>query len=127
MHTRYRFGIGLLLAFILAATPVAAAPSPLGKWQISAGDSRYRVSKCGSRMCARMIWLRPDKESAKTAGLLNRDFVISSTPASPGQWTVQIKLDGNTYDGVLTMVSKNAMQVKCCAGFLCKTFNFTRI
>jgi uncharacterized protein (DUF2147 family) len=43
------------------------------------------------------------------------------------EWSGNVLFDGQSYQGTLTLLSKNFMKLRGCAGFLCQTYEFTRI
>ena len=59
--------------------------------------------------------------------LLNRYVVKAARPQGGGEWLGNVILSGRSYDGTMTMVSKNFMTLRGCSGFLCQTYEFTRL
>lgn len=115
-----------LLAFS-SASALAASASPIGQWQVTTGEARYSVTSCGAALCAKLVWLRADQRSGDKAALLNHYVVRGAKPQGGGKWAGDLKLNGQTYSGTMEMVSKNFMTLKGCSGFLCQTYQFTRI
>ena len=106
---------------------LAAGASPVGQWQVTTGEARYAVSSCGGGLCAKLVWLRSDARTDGNLALLNHYVVRGAQPAGSGQWAGDLKMNGNSYSGTMTLVSKNFMTLKGCAGILCQTYEFTRI
>ena len=112
----------------LSTLPASAAgASPLGQWQVTSGEARYTVTSCGGGLCAKLVWLRADQRTGDKAALLNHYVVRGAKPQGGGKWAGDLKLNGQTYSGTMEMVSKNFMTLKGCSGFLCQTYEFTRI
>jgi uncharacterized protein (DUF2147 family) len=122
-----------LAAFCLAAlstSAMAGGASPVGSWQVTTGDARYNVLACGDNgalLCAKLVWLAPEKRTAENLALLNTYVVRGATPEGGNRWSGNVVFEGHSYDGTVTMVSQNALTLRGCAGILCKTYEFTRI
>jgi uncharacterized protein (DUF2147 family) len=43
------------------------------------------------------------------------------------EWEGNVTFDGKSYDGKMTLVSRNYMTLKGCSGILCQTYQLTRI
>src|SRR4051812_40413339 len=115
---------------VLSLVPaVAANSSPVGSWQVTTGEARYVVTSCGSggALCARLVWLRKDARTEENLALLNKFVVKGARPAAAGQWEGNVTFLGHSYDGTMTLVSKNFMTLKGCSGILCQTYEFSRI
>ena len=106
---------------------LAAGTSPVGQWQVTTGEARYTVTSCGGGLCAKLVWLRSDARTEDNLALLNHYVVRGAKPQGGGQWSGSLKMNGNSYAGTMTLVSKNYMTLKGCSGFLCQTYQFTRI
>jgi uncharacterized protein (DUF2147 family) len=120
---------GALSVALLATIPaIAADPSPVGSWQVTTGEARYKVTSCGSgALCAKLIWLRADQRTSEKVAFLNTYVVKGARPAADHQWAGNVVFEGHSYDGTMTLVSKNFMTLKGCSGILCQTYEFTRI
>jgi uncharacterized protein (DUF2147 family) len=113
----------------LSAAPALAA-SPTGTWAVTTGEARYRVTACGdggNLLCAKLVWLRDDKRTDENLAVLNKYVVRGAQPAAANSWSGNVTFDGHSYDGTMTMVSKNFMTLKGCSGILCQTYELTRI
>ena len=128
MMKRTLLGMAAFCFAALSTFPaVAAGASPLGQWQVTTGEARYSVTSCGSGLCAKLVWLRADQRTDDKLALLNHYVVRGAKPAGGGKWAGDLKMNGQTYSGTMQMVSKNFMTLKGCSGFLCQTYEFTRI
>jgi uncharacterized protein (DUF2147 family) len=121
--------VALLLA-VPGAAPVLAGDvaSPVGQWEVSTGESRYRISYCGDEqeLCAVLTWLREDARTKNNVALLN-DYVVRGAEHDGGaSWKGEVTFDGNTYDASMTMVSDDVMKVNSCAGLLCQSYELRR-
>ncbi len=117
----------LVFAAFSIGPALAAGASPLGQWQVTTGEARYAVSSCGGGLCAKLVWLRSDARTADNLALLNHYVVKGAQPQGGGQWAGNLTMNGTSYSGTMTMVSKNFMTLKGCSGILCQTYEFTRI
>jgi uncharacterized protein (DUF2147 family) len=106
---------------------LAASASPVGQWQVTTGEARYAVSNCGGGLCAKLVWLRSDARTDDNLALLNHYVVRGAKAKGDGRWTGSLTMNGNSYAGTMTLVSKNYMTLKGCSGMLCQTYQFTRI
>ncbi len=122
--------IWLVVATVCLAAPTvagAAGISPMGRWEVTTGEARYSVVGCGRSLCAKLIWLRSDARTEENLSLLNRYVVRGAQPQGDGKWSGSLVIKGNSYIGTMTMVSKNYMRLDACSGFLCRTYEFTRL
>ena len=118
------------LAALSSAPALAASATPVGSWEVTTGEARYKVTSCGDGgglLCAKLIWLREDQRTNENLAVLNKYVVRGAQPASANKWEGNVVFEGKTYDGTLTMVSKNYLTLKGCSGILCQTYQLTRI
>jgi uncharacterized protein (DUF2147 family) len=117
------------LAVLSAAPALAAGPTPVGSWEVTTGEARYKITSCGEggQLCAKLIWLREDQRTDENLAVLNKYVVRGAQPASDNKWQGNVLFEGKSYDGTLTMVSKNYLTLKGCSGILCQTYQLTRI
>ena len=102
---------------------VANPTSPVGQWQVSTGEARYKVSTCGSeQLCAKLVWLRDDARTASNVALLNTYIVRGAQPTAENKWSGDVNFDGHTYEGTMTLLSRDSMTLKGCSGMLCQTY-----
>ena len=120
--------LAFVFALVLTVPPVfAAGASPLGRWEITTGEARYSVSGCGGMLCAKLVWLRDDARTEENLALLNHYLVRGASPQGAGKWSGSLVVKGNSYAGTMTMVSRNFMRLDACSGFICRTYEFTRL
>ncbi|MEO6014052.1 MAG: DUF2147 domain-containing protein [Devosia sp.] len=115
------------LATLSVSPALAATASPIGSWQVNSGEARYKVTACGGGLCAKLVWLSPEAQTAENLALLNKYVVRGAQPVSATEWAGDVTFDGNSYAGKVTLRSKNSMTLKGCSGMLCKTVEFSRI
>jgi len=118
-----------LFCGLLSGPAIAADLDPSGQWQVTTGESRYRVAHCGksgTELCAKLTWLREDARSEANMALLNKT-IVRGTPAEQNKWEGTIVYDGQTYNATVTIVSNNSMRVHGCSGVFCKSFELTRL
>ena len=117
----------VVLACGLFSLPAMAAdPSPIGQWEVSTGESRYKISHCGEELCARLTWLRDDARTEENVALLNKT-VVRGRQADENKWTGTVVVDGQTYEATVTLVSNDAMRVHGCSGLFCQSFELNRL
>jgi uncharacterized protein (DUF2147 family) len=127
----------LLLATLIGIVPARSQADPSGIWLTQAGDARVQVSRCGSGICGRIVWLRDpidsrtgqpqvDDKNANPA-LAQRPIIGLSIFSSMQQiaarkWSGRIYNadDGQTYDANVTLQSAQSLEVQgCVGGVLC--------
>lgn len=114
---------------LFALPAIAADIDPSGQWQVTTGESRYRVTACGKgghELCAKLTWLREDARTEANLALLNKT-IVRGHPADENKWTGTVVYDGQTYDATVTIVSNNSMRVHGCSGMFCKSFELSRL
>ena len=118
----------LVTAVVLLATPtLAAGATPIGRWEVTTGEARYTVLGCGGLLCAKLVWLRDDARTEDNLALLNHYIVRGAKPQGRGKWSGNLVIKGNNYEGTMTMMSKDFMRLDACSGFICRTYEFTRL
>lgn len=113
---------------LLTLPALAADINPVGQWEVSTGESRYRISACGKsgqELCAKLTWLREDARTEKNLALLNKT-IVRGRPADENKWTGTVIYDGQAYEATVTLVSKNSMKVHSCSGIFCQSFELNR-
>ncbi|RYI06322.1 MAG: DUF2147 domain-containing protein [Acetobacteraceae bacterium] len=120
-----------LAAIALAGVTVAYADelNPSGQWEVSTGESRYRISLCGDgrELCAKLTWLRDDARTAENVALLNRYVVQKAKPDDPNTWVGTMQYDGTTYEATAKLLSSDAMELRSCSGVFCRSFTLHRL
>ena len=121
------------LLLVLTISPVlpvyAAGLSPVGAWQVTTGDARFRVSSCGNggELCAKLVWLRPDLRTAENMRYMNTYVLRGAQPVQPNKWRGTVNYQGQTVGGSLTLVNANTMVLTGCQLVVCQSFDFTRL
>ncbi len=120
------------LAAIFAAgltVATAADNDPTGQWEVTTGESRYRISYCGdgNELCARLTWLRDDARTDENLALLDRYVVQEARPDEGNSWVGTMQYDGETYVATARLLSSDAMELKSCSGVFCRSFTLRRI
>lgn len=119
-----------LAAIVAAGVTVAYADdiNPTGQWELTSGESRYRVSYCGegNHLCAKLTWLRDDARTDENVALLNRYVVEHAAPADTNTWVGIMQYDGKIYEATARMVGTDALELKSCSGVFCKSFTLRR-
>jgi uncharacterized protein (DUF2147 family) len=103
--------------------------SPIGSWQISTGEARYKVVSCGDggQICAKLVWLRDDARTAQNLQYLNHYVVTGALPKAVNQWSGTVSYEGENIGGSMTMLTSDRMRLTGCKLFGCKTLEFTRL
>lgn len=117
------------VAALSTAPALAASASPVGSWEVTSGEARYRVTACGDagELCAKLIWLRDDQRTAENLAVLNKYIVRGAEQTDGNEWQGAVVFDGRAYEGTMTLKSTNYMTLKGCSGILCQTYQLTRI
>lgn len=118
----------LAFAALVAAPAFAGSASPVGSWEVTTGEARYKVTACGDKqLCAKLIWLRDDQRTDANLKVLNKYVVRGAQQVDANSWAGNVMFDGRAYDGEMTLRSTNFMTLKGCSGILCQTYQLTRI
>jgi uncharacterized protein (DUF2147 family) len=134
--------LALVVCLPLIHTPQVQAADPTGTWQMTNGKVTVRLSRCASRLCARIVALaEPLDRSGRrkvdklnpSAALRKRPLIglaLSSNlvPAGKDAWkgTIYNPDDGRTYAASVKLMGSVMKVSGCVAGVLCKTQNFRR-
>jgi len=128
-------------AFLAMAASVAdaqTAEDAFGVWEHPENKSHVQIYKCGSGLCAKIVKVvdgqKTDDKNPSTA-LKSRPVVglvimSGAQKTGPSQWKGDLynRADGATYTGMLTVKSKNALDLQgCTAVVFCKTVTWTRV
>ena len=120
-----------LAAMVAAGVTVAHAAelNPTGQWEVSTGESRYRITFCGDghELCAKLTWLREDAKTNQNLALLNRYVVQKAKPGDANTWVGTMQYDGSTYEATARLVSSDAMELRSCSGVFCRSFTLNRL
>lgn len=118
----------LTMGFAIA--PVAGgAPSPAGTWQISSGESRFKVEMCGdgTALCATLVWLRDDAKTPENLAYLNKMVIVEAGMARPMKWVGDVVYEGKTYHGNVTMPDNDTLRLAGCRAIACQSMTFKRV
>lgn len=121
-------GLATVWMAIAAIERPAHAADPRGTWLTQDKDAALTISSCGSRLCGRVIWLEkttdrrgalrrdknnpdPGKQSQRICGLV---VIKDLAPSGSDSWagTVYNPEDGQTYQGSITVLSDDALNVR---------------
>ncbi|SDG64413.1 DUF2147 domain-containing protein [Pelagibacterium luteolum] len=124
-----RLGAALLVVAGLATPLSASAPTPVGDWQISTGESRFEITNCGDgTLCAKLTWLDAEASQDETLASYLGDYVMEgATPAAANTWTGAVNYDGDVFSGKLTMVDEDTLSIQGCKAIFCKSMELERI
>ena len=117
------------LAALSTAPALAASASPVGSWEVTTGEARYKITACGDNgeLCAKLVWLRDDQRTEQNLAVLNKYVVRGAEQTDANEWQGNIVFDGKAYEGKMTLKSTNYITLKGCSGILCQTYQLTRI
>jgi uncharacterized protein (DUF2147 family) len=124
--------------FLLLATSAFATGSddPTGVWLTQAGDAKVAVSRCGTALCGRVVWLKtpidsatgkpqlddknPDPQLAKRT-VIGLQLFINMKSQGPGKWSGLIYNadDGKSYVSSVTLTGPATLKVEGCVGPFC--------
>lgn len=128
--TNNRKTIAIAFLAALGAAPALAGniPSPVGEWQTTTGESRYRVEMCGdgTDLCATLTWLREDARTAENLAYLNKT-VVQAKKTTPAKWKGELVYQSETYAGTVTIINSNTLRLVGCVGPACESLVFNRI
>lgn len=114
---------------LFIAPAFAADLNPVGQWEVTSGESRYKITHCGKGgqdLCAKLTWLRDDAKTDDNLALLNKT-IVRGAPADVNKWEGTVVYDGQNYDATVTLVSNNSMRVHGCSGVFCRSFELNRL
>jgi uncharacterized protein (DUF2147 family) len=142
------FLIRHVLAALLSISPLghaeaATASGPAGVWLTQSGDAKIKVSRCGSALCGRIVWLKEpiDKKTGKAQlddhnadpamrgrKIVGLSLFIEMQAAGANKWSGRIYNadDGKTYASTVTLLPSGNLNVRGCMGTLCAGEDWTR-
>jgi uncharacterized protein (DUF2147 family) len=121
----------------------AAGAEAYGTWLTEKGDAKVQVSRCGSSLCGKVVWLRQpidpatgkpqlDNKNPNPAfskrPIIGMQFFLGMQPAGSSEWSGQIYNadDGKIYTSTVTLIDAGHLQVRGCVGPLCGSETWTR-
>jgi uncharacterized protein (DUF2147 family) len=112
-----------LALMLLGSTGAHADPS--GIWQRSTGESRVRISSCGSNYCGSIVWLKDPSGPAKIGQRVFFDMAESGA----NKWSGKAfnPEDGKTYAGTMTLNGRSLTTAGCVlGGIICRSVNWSK-
>lgn len=126
-----RLRVTALVPFLLAgASQNAAAKDIVGVWLTDKGKGKVEITKCGTELCSKIIWLREPKDERGRAlrDIYNPDpklrrrpiiglpIMTGLAPVGPKQWEGHIynPEDGKTYIAKVTLMEPDLILLKGC-------------
>jgi uncharacterized protein (DUF2147 family) len=103
--------------------------TPIGKWRSTTGESQYEVTYCGdgTRLCARLTWLRSDARTAENLQYLNKYVVRGARSIQTNKWRGTINYGGEKIGGSVTLLNDDKMRLTGCKLIACQTMDFNRV
>lgn len=121
----------LALGLCLPAMSVSGAAnlSPIGNWQVSTGESRYKVVFCGdgTDLCAKLTWLHPSVRTSENLAYLNKLVLSHAAPVGDHIWAGAVDLYGEKANGKIRQTAQDTLVLTGCQLIMCKTVTFNRI
>ncbi len=129
---------GILVGALLTISTIGASAqsnallqfSPAGTWQADDGDSRYDVTLCGdgTQICAKLIWINPDKVNTRNVQYLNEYVIYQGNRARPAEWRGEINIYGTKVGGSVKILGTNSLKVTgCFLAFFCESYTLQRM
>ena len=127
--TAVKIAAGLVVLTMSVASALSGELSPVGQWQSATGESRYEVTMCGdgTKLCARLTWLRADARTLDNLKLLNKYVVTGARPTNANKWRGTVHYAGGKAGGSVTLLSPDKMRLSGCKLIMCQTFDFHRL
>ena len=131
--------IVIFAALVLVVTSSALASGsddPTGVWLTQAGDAKVTVSRCGSALCGRVVWLKspidsatgkpqvddknPNPQLAKRP-IIGLQLFIDMQSQRARKWSGRIYNadDGKSYASNITLEDPTKLRVEGCVGSFC--------
>jgi uncharacterized protein (DUF2147 family) len=116
-----------IIAVVAACATPALANEPTGVWYDHTGRGAVEITRCGSNLCGRLVWLK-DPQNSKACGI---QILGDVKPVSRGRWDGGWIYDPEKdakYSVELTPVSEQTLKVVGYLGtkFLSETMMWKR-
>ena len=115
------------------------ADDAFGVWQNPDNGSHIKISKCGNGLCATIVKVteagrkdvkNPDPK-LRTRPVQGITIMSGATKSGAAAWSGKLynTLDGQTYNGTLTVVDKTHLKLQGCVlgGLICQGPTWTRV
>ncbi|MGE7469270.1 DUF2147 domain-containing protein [Bosea sp. NPDC003192] len=135
-------GIGpafFVAAALLVALPALADPMSdvVGRWRDSDGESEIAISRCGSALCGKIVWLKEARfdifnpnEGLRKRSLIGLQVLSGFKPAAKGglEGEGYNPADGKMYRTTLELTSSQSLVVRGCVlgGLICDDDTWSR-
>jgi uncharacterized protein (DUF2147 family) len=131
-----------LAALALALARPAMAADVEGVWLSPSRGAHIKIEQCGDALCGKLVSASRPKTNPQYLDIHNRDSSLRSRSVigitlldgftgGPTRWTgghVYNPGDGNTYQGTLTLIDGDHLELKgCTLWVLCKSQVWTRV
>lgn len=120
----------------LSNTVWAGGDDPTGIWRTQAGDAKVSVSRSGSMLSGKVVWLKTPIDPATgkiqvddknfnpklaTRRIIGLHLFVGMKQQSPGKWSGKIYNadDGKTYDSKVSLQEPTKLLIEGCVGALC--------
>lgn len=131
-----RFAIAVLA---LAFTPALAMANPSGVWSRSneAGETKIEIEECNNQQyCGTIVWMENPRNDTENPdpNLQGRPLVgvqifndMEQVNTNKWEGSLYNPEDGNTYNGSLTQLDNNTLELEGCAFIVfCQSDTWTR-
>ena len=123
-----------VLAALLLAVPVHAAPPLAGTWRNPQGSVEIAMEPCGRRLCGTVVWAngraQDDAAAGGTERLVGTQLFRELVADGQGRWQGDVFVPdlGRTVSGTMMLVDAQTLQVDGCVipGLICQTQLWTR-
>ena len=133
---KHIFTFAAFLLFLTSSALATGPDDPTGVWLTQAGDAKVAVSRCGTAICGRVVWLRtpidsatgkpqiddknPDPQLAKRR-IIGLQLFSDMKTNGPSKWSGRIYNadDGKSYVSNITLTGPTTLKVEGCVGPFC--------
>jgi len=131
MHLRLLalFACAVILASTVAGALAESTVSPIGTWEASNRETRYKIDYCqdGTRLCATLVWVTDAKPMPKTLPYLNKKIAAGFRRARSDTWKGPVSFNGIDASGTLKLLDSDHIRLTACKFVLfCTSIDMTR-